>query len=192
MYLAWCNFWWWIKGSSVSTSARNFVGSPQTMQPSCPGLSLVTRAEFTGMTLRRSNNSPNGKVKTHWDRKGQVRQRATSRARACSSFSLTSRCLFTMHCLKFNFSPANFWPKTTWLSSPTHPNRLTWPFAIFLFLRLKMKLESRHFDTMRWLKQNRRTHGRGLLQGWWWPVGLKLDFARRLHQSRQLWISPHT
>jgi hypothetical protein len=31
-----------------------------------------------------------------------------------------------------SFSPRNIWPKTTWLSPPTHPTRLTWPPATFL------------------------------------------------------------
>jgi hypothetical protein len=40
---------------------------PPIMQPSCPGLSLETRAEFTVMTLRQSNNPPNRKVQTYRD-----------------------------------------------------------------------------------------------------------------------------
>jgi hypothetical protein len=31
---------------------------------------------------------------------------------------------------------------------PTHPTRLTWPSATFLFPQLKMKLSGRHFDTI--------------------------------------------
>jgi hypothetical protein len=30
------------------------------------------------------------------------------------------------------------------------------------------------------------TRGRGLLRGWWWPVGSKLVFDQ--HQSRKLWM----
>jgi hypothetical protein len=64
------------------------------MQPSCPGLSPVKRAGFMVITLRQSNNPPNGKVQTHQDRKRRNRWRAKSRA--CSSFPLTSsRGLFT-------------------------------------------------------------------------------------------------
>jgi hypothetical protein len=42
------------------------------------------------------------------------------------------------HHFTLPFSPGNFWPKTTWLSSLTHPT--------FLFPQLKIKLEGRHFD----------------------------------------------
>jgi hypothetical protein len=38
-----------------------------------------------------------------------------------------------MHHLTLPISPRNFLPKTTWLSSPTHPTRLTWPPALFCF-----------------------------------------------------------
>jgi hypothetical protein len=77
----------------VSMYARSFVRLPLTLQPSCPGLSLVTRARFTAMALRQSNYPPNGKVQTHRDRKRRDRWRAKSRA--CSSFFLTLRGLFT-------------------------------------------------------------------------------------------------
>jgi hypothetical protein len=42
------------------------------MQPSCPGLSLVTRAVFTVMTLRQSNNPPNEKSKITETEKGET------------------------------------------------------------------------------------------------------------------------
>jgi hypothetical protein len=41
------------------------------MQPSCPGLSLVTTAGFMVMTLRQSNDPPSEKVQAHQDRKRQ-------------------------------------------------------------------------------------------------------------------------
>jgi hypothetical protein len=88
-------FWQLIKSSSVSASSRSFVISPPTMEPSCPGLSLVTRAGFMVMILRKSNNPPNGKVQGHQDRKRRDRWRA--KPRACSSFSLRSRGLFTKY-----------------------------------------------------------------------------------------------
>jgi hypothetical protein len=37
VYLASCDFWQLIRSSSMSTSARSFVTSFPTMQPSCPG-----------------------------------------------------------------------------------------------------------------------------------------------------------
>jgi hypothetical protein len=55
----------------------------KTNQPSCPGL-LVTRAGFTVMALRQSNDHTNGKVQTHRDRKRRDRLRAKSRE--CSAF----------------------------------------------------------------------------------------------------------
>jgi hypothetical protein len=51
----------------------------------------------------------------------------------------TYRCIMTMHRLTLLFSPGNFWPKATWLSSSTHPS--------FLFPPLQIKLKGRHFDT---------------------------------------------
>jgi hypothetical protein len=42
------------------------------------------------------------------------------------------RCITTTHHLTLSFQPGNFWPKTTWLSSPTHPIRLTWFPATFV------------------------------------------------------------
>jgi hypothetical protein len=38
----------------------------------------------------------------------------------------TGCCIKTMHCLTLPFPPGNFWPKTAWLSSLTHPTRLAW------------------------------------------------------------------
>jgi hypothetical protein len=39
----------------------------------------------------------------------------------------TSWCITTMHHLTLPFSPGIFWPKTTRLSSPTHPTFLSFP-----------------------------------------------------------------
>jgi hypothetical protein len=60
-----------------------------TTEASCPRVSLVSRAGFTVMILRQSNNLPNGKAQTHGDRK------RLDRRRACSSFSFISRGMFT-------------------------------------------------------------------------------------------------
>jgi hypothetical protein len=46
----------------------------------------------------------------------------------------------TKHVLALPFSPGSIWKKTAWLSYPIHPT--------FLFPRLKIKLKSRHFDTI--------------------------------------------
>jgi hypothetical protein len=42
------------------------------------------------------------------------------------------KCAKTSYRLTLPFSLMNVLPKTTWLSSPTHPNCLTWPPATFL------------------------------------------------------------
>jgi hypothetical protein len=42
------------------------------MQPSCPGLSLVTRDGFTVMTLKQSNNLPNGESKLNETKKDEL------------------------------------------------------------------------------------------------------------------------
>jgi hypothetical protein len=54
----------------------------------------------------------------------------------------TGCCITAMYCLTLPFSPGNFWPKTTRLSSP-HP-----PYFSLLFPRLEIKLKGRHFDTI--------------------------------------------
>jgi hypothetical protein len=66
------------QGSSVSLSRGSFVRSPLTMQPSCSGLSPVTKAGFKVMALRLSNNPPNENVQTHRDRKRRDRWIAKS------------------------------------------------------------------------------------------------------------------
>jgi hypothetical protein len=61
--------------NGISTFVRRIVRSPLMMQPSCPGLSLVTRAGFIVMTLRQNNSPPNGKVqKDEADIKGTVQK----------------------------------------------------------------------------------------------------------------------
>jgi hypothetical protein len=40
----------------------------------------------------------------------------------------TGCCITTTHRLTIPFSPGNFWPKTTWLSSPTHPTVISFPY----------------------------------------------------------------
>jgi hypothetical protein len=101
LHLTRCDFWQLIRSSSVSTSARSFVRSPPTMQPSCPGLALVTRAGFTVMTLRQSNSLPNGNLR--------------AKSRAYSPFVLISRGLFTK-----NFS---------WQAKQSIPHILLWRFT---------------------------------------------------------------
>jgi hypothetical protein len=89
-----------------------------------------------------------------------------------------------------------FLPKTKWLiPHPPHPPYLA-PCCPSLFSQLKIKLKSRHFDTIdviraesqailntvtghdfqdafkKWLGMM-HTHRRGLLWWWWWPVGLR-------------------
>jgi hypothetical protein len=49
----------------------------------------------------------------------------------------TDCCITTTHTLTFHFSSGNFLLTTAWLSSPTQPT----------FLRLKVKLRERYFDT---------------------------------------------
>jgi hypothetical protein len=44
----------------------------------------------------------------------------------------TGCCITTTHLLTLLFSSGNLWPKTTRLTSPTHPTRLACPAATFL------------------------------------------------------------
>jgi hypothetical protein len=61
------------------------------------------------------------------------------------------------------------------------------PPHFFLFPWLGIELKGYHFATielieaesqavLNTLTQHDTTHGRGLLRGWWWPVGRKLVF----------------
>jgi hypothetical protein len=68
----------WPDAISLWIWQLNFV---QPMQPSCPGLSLVTRAGFTVMTLRQSNHPLHGTVQSRRDRERQDRWGAKSRER---------------------------------------------------------------------------------------------------------------
>jgi hypothetical protein len=149
----------------MSTSVRSFVKSPLMMQPSSPVLSLVTRAGFMVITLRQSNNPPNGK----WRAKSRAcwsffyikrsvhkeyvltGQRASClycsdilqwlhesiRDSALNFGDKGSGCCTATHLFTLPFLSGNFWPKTTWLSSSTHPTDLTWPPVTFLFPWLK-------------------------------------------------------
>jgi hypothetical protein len=95
-----------------------------------------------------------------------------------------------------------FFTKKTWLSSPTHPTRLTCPLANFLCLPgWKWNWNATILTQSMWSEQNRRrrwtpsqnttsrthfkmtealgkvnTRGRGLLRGWRWPVGPTIVF----------------
>jgi hypothetical protein len=102
--------------------------------------------------------------------------------------------IMTMHRLTLPFSPGNFWPKTTWLLSPTHHTHLPCTLVTFLFPWLKIKLKGRHFGTTEVNKAESyvvlntllepdlkdafwkmaETLWRGLLRGLWWPAGPKL------------------
>jgi hypothetical protein len=56
----------------------------------------------------------------------------------------TGCCIMTMNHLALSFSPGNFSPKTTWLSSPHPPYSLdfaSWDFSLFSWLKIH------HFDT---------------------------------------------
>jgi hypothetical protein len=97
------------------------------------------------------------------------------------------------HRLTIPFSPENFWLKATWLSSPTHPTHLTWPHSLSPIEDKAERPPVRHSwgdrQNCKWcwtpsenttsrmhLKMAEalgtvRTRGRGLLRGWWWPVG---------------------
>jgi hypothetical protein len=124
----------------------SFVRLPPMMQSSCPGLSMVTRDGFLIMSLRQSNNPPNGKVQTYLDRKR--RDKWEAKPRACLLFSLTSRGLLTKNsspqakqsiqrttvtfyggCVKMckDFAPNFGYKRTGCCIMKTHP--LTLPFS---------------------------------------------------------------
>jgi hypothetical protein len=52
----------------------------------------------------------------------------------------------TTHSLTLTSSPGNSWPRTIWLSYPAH--------LTFLFSRLKIKLKTRHFDTIEVIEED--------------------------------------
>jgi hypothetical protein len=60
-------------------------------------------------------------------------------------------------CLTLPFSPGNFWPKTTRLSFPTYPIRLTCPPATFLwFSDWRLNWKAAILTQLRWPRQNHR------------------------------------
>jgi hypothetical protein len=72
VYLSWCDF-------TVSNRV-NVCEELRQMQLSYPGLSLVTRAGSTVMTLRYSNKLPNVKVQTHRDRERRDKWRTKAKS----------------------------------------------------------------------------------------------------------------
>jgi hypothetical protein len=65
----------------------------------------------------------------------------------------TGCCIMTTQRLTLPFSPEKFVPKITLLLSSIHPILLTWPpYGFAMFPRLKIKLESHHFDTIEVIK----------------------------------------
>jgi hypothetical protein len=70
-------------------------------------------------------------------------------SRVITGYETTDSCITTAHRLTLPFSPGSFWPKTTRLSPPTHPN--------FLFPRLKVKLKGGNFDN--WADRGRIAGG---------------------------------
>ena len=94
---------WQLTRSSSTSSALNFVSSPPMMKPSCPGSSLVMRAEFTVTTLRQSNDPPSGKASRH---QGQERpDRWKLMSTPWSSLCLTWKGL----CTKNQHQQAKLW-----------------------------------------------------------------------------------
>jgi hypothetical protein len=56
-YLTWCDFWQLIRSSSMSVSARSFVRSNPTMQPSCPELRLWPWDKATNLPMENEGQS---------------------------------------------------------------------------------------------------------------------------------------
>jgi hypothetical protein len=83
-------------------------------------------AGFAVITLRQSSDPPNGKVHTHWG--WERRDRCDTKTRACSSFSLTSRGLFTrihLNRLLWCFTV------TAWKCVKTSPQTLATPEVVY-------------------------------------------------------------
>jgi hypothetical protein len=111
-----------------------------TMQLSCPGLTMVPKAGFTVMTLRQTNNPPNGKVQTHRDRQRKTSEDQSQehahhflRHKVGTSWQAKQQILHTTvtfygDCVKMSedFAP-NFGAGTTVCCITTH--RLTLPFS---------------------------------------------------------------
>jgi hypothetical protein len=73
-----------IRSSSVSLSVRSYVRLPLTMQPSCPGLSLVT--------LRQRNSPSNGKVQTHRDQQKARQLKSKGKSMLVIFFDIKGIC----------------------------------------------------------------------------------------------------
>jgi hypothetical protein len=64
-------------------------------------------------------------------------------------YKRTGCCITATHRLTLPFTTGKFWPRTIWLSSLTHPSRLTWPLMTFLCF-------PSFYILLRWSSQNRR------------------------------------
>jgi hypothetical protein len=119
---------------------KNSKCASHFVKPSCPGLSLVTRAEFVVMTLRQSNKPYNRKVQTHWLQKRRDGLRARSR-RACSLITKNlswqakqpiphTTMVFYGNCVKnMRWLCLRLWQQLNWL---LHHNK---PFHTYFFTR---------------------------------------------------------
>jgi hypothetical protein len=173
----WPGFWQLIRNSSMSTSARSFNRSPPTIQPSFPELSLV-------MTLRQSNNPPNGKAQTHWDWKKWDRWRTSSTAWSLSIKNLSwqgkqsiphTTMMFYDDCMKMckTFVP-NFAKELTvasWQCTSSHllftrefltkenchpPPTLLAQLGLPPFLSASLIKDTTNLTQLRWSRQNHR------------------------------------
>jgi hypothetical protein len=58
----------------------------------------------------------------------------------------TGFCITTTYRLTLPSSLGNFWQKTTWLSSSTHPTCMTWPLRLFSISPIEDKTERPPFS----------------------------------------------
>jgi hypothetical protein len=153
--MAWCDFAIYPTASVNKSLCKS--------QKQCDGTLAIIRQVFGENSMSRTQSPSSSKPENARQLKSKVKSMLIisfdfkgvvykAFVQACQTFNTayycdffgakrTGCCITTTHRLTLPFHQGYFFflPKTTWLSSPTHPT--------FLFSRLKVKVKDGHFDT---------------------------------------------
>jgi hypothetical protein len=142
----------WIYGYDPETKQQSFQRkSPNSPRPkkadrwranssACSSFSLISRGLFTRNSSWQAKLTIPHTIVTFYSNCVKIWEPFAPPPPPELRRKRTDYCITTTHSLTLPFSPRNFWPDTTWLSSSTHPT--------FLFPQLKIKLKGRHFNTI--------------------------------------------
>jgi hypothetical protein len=181
-----------MRQSNSTPNGKAQTRAKKKRQRACSSCSLTSRRLFTSNSSWQAKHSiPHTPVMLYG---GCVK--------ICKDFTpnfgdkRTGCCIMKTHPLTLPFRPGNFWPKITWLSSPTHPTCLTWPLMTFSVTHHSATSEVIAAESQVVLNTLREhdfqgaltkmaealgtvhTHEGGLLHGWWRPVDPKISFYK--------------